>query len=81
MVLVWNDIKSFQRHLEDMKVFRQAHLDSAPMEGLKLLKDMPIPFDATPSCGTGIIKSFTDTRGKVILVPIWKTTLPRGSQN
>jgi hypothetical protein len=81
MVLIWNDIKSFQRHLEDMKEFRQSHLDAAATEGLKLLKDMPIPFDSIPSCGTGIIKSFTDARGKIILVPIWKTTPPKGSQN
>jgi len=81
MVLVWNDIKSFQRHLEDMKVFRQAHLDSAPMEGLKLLKDMPIPFDIEPPRETGLVKSFIDSRGKLILVPIWKTELSKGSQN
>ena len=81
MVLVWNNIKSFQRHLEDMKSFRRTHLEAPPGEGLTLLKDMPIPFDIIPPCGTGIIKSFTDGRGKVILVPIWKTTLPRGSQN
>jgi hypothetical protein len=81
MVLVWNDLKSYQRHLENMKEFRQSHLDIAATEELKLLQDMPIPFDSIPSCGTGIIKSFTDARGKTILVPIWKTTLPRGSQN
>jgi hypothetical protein len=81
MVLVWNDIKAFQQHLEDMKAFRQSHFDAPPPEGLKQLKDIPIPFDSIPASGTGIIKSFTDTRGKVILVPIWKTTPPRGSQN
>ena len=81
MVLVWNNIKAFQRHLEDMNVFRQSHPDVPPPEGLNLLKDMTIPFDNIPVRGTGIIKSFTDARGKIIIVPIWKTTPPRGSQN
>jgi hypothetical protein len=81
MILIWNDIKSFQRHLEDMKSFRQSHLDSPPEVELKIFKDMPLPWDVTPPRETGIIKSFTDDRGKTILVPIWKTTLARGSQN
>ena len=81
MVLIWNNLKSFQRHLENMKTFRQLHLDVTTTEGLKLLKDMPIWFDNIPSCETGIIKSFTDARGKIIFVPIWEIEIPRGSQN
>jgi hypothetical protein len=80
MILTWNDAKSFQRHLEDMRVFRQSHLIDLG-EGLKMLKDMPIPFDIKPQCETGTITSFTDTRGKVIIVPLWKITLSIGSQN
>ena len=25
MILVWNNINSFKRHLEDMRLFRQSH--------------------------------------------------------
>lgn len=81
MVLVWNDPIAFRCHLDNMKKFRKSHLDIVITEDLNLLKNMPVPFDNVPPCWPGIIKSFTDTRGKTILVPIWKTTLPRGSQN
>ena len=80
MILTWNDAKSFQRHLEDMSTFRRSHF-MAPWEGLKMLKDMPIPCDIKPQCETGMITALTDTRGKVIIVPIWKISLPRCSQN
>lgn len=81
MVLVWNATKFYQRHLEDMKTFRQSHLDVPVTEGLKLLKEIPLQFDNIPAGGTGIIKSLTDAKGKVIIVPIWKINPPRGSQN
>jgi hypothetical protein len=81
MILIWNDVHSFERHLEDMRLFRRSHNDIPPVVELKFFKDMPIPFDIEPPRETGIIKSFTDSRGKLILVPIWETTLPRGSQN
>ena len=81
MVLVWNDISSFRRHVENMKSFRRTHLDSPPMEAFKLLKEIPQQLDEIPSCGTGIIESFIDNRGKVAIVPIWQMSLPRGSQN
>lgn len=81
MILVWNDIHSFERHLENMRLFRRLHNDIPPAAELKALKDMPIPFDIAPPREAGIIKSFIDSRGKLILIPIWETTLPRGSQN
>jgi hypothetical protein len=80
MILVWNDAKSFQRHLEDMQVFRRSH-QAGPSSLLQLLRDMPT-FDDIDSFGkSGTIKSFTSASGKLILVPIWKITIPRGSQN
>jgi hypothetical protein len=80
MILTWNDAKSFECHIEDMRVFRQSHF-AATWEELKMLKDIPTPFDIGPQCQKGIITTFTDTRGKVIIVPIWEITLPRSSQN
>jgi len=81
MVLVWNDISSFRRHIENMKAFRQSHLGGPPMESFKLLSEIPQQLDNIPSCGTGIAESFTDTRGKIALVPIWDVNPPKGSQN
>jgi len=80
MILVWNSVKSFQRHLEEMRVFQQSH-NNTPVAELKMISVMPMPFDITLPHETGLIKSFYDSRGKLILVPIWKITVPRGSQN
>ena len=81
MILVWNNVKSFQRHLEDMRLFRRSHHDIPPVAELKAFKDIPIPFDIEPPRETGLVKSFIDSRGKLILVPIWETELSKGSQN
>ncbi|OGO00609.1 MAG: hypothetical protein A2Y58_01335 [Chloroflexi bacterium RBG_13_51_52] len=80
MILVWNSVKSFQRHLEEMNVFRQAHSNS-PVAELKMIKALPMPFDIRLPRETGIIKSFYNSRGTLVLVPIWKVTVARGSQN
>jgi hypothetical protein len=80
MILIWNDAKSFQRHLEDMRVFRRSHLVN-PGEGPKMLKDLPMPSDIKPEYEPGSCKGFTNTSGKVILIPIWEIVLCRGSQN
>jgi hypothetical protein len=80
MILIWNDAKSFQRHLEDMRAFRQSHFVN-PGEVPKILKDFPVQSDIKPEYEPGSLKSFTDTNGKMILVPIWEIELCRGSQN
>jgi hypothetical protein len=81
MILVWNNIKSFQQHLEDMRLFHNLHTQKSPVVDLKMLKDMPIPFDVKLPHETGLIKSVYDARGKLILVPIWRVSLSRGSYN
>jgi hypothetical protein len=81
MVLVWNDISSFRRHLENMKTFRQSHPGTSPMDRFKLLHELPQQLDEIPACGTGIIETFSDSRGKVVIVPIWQVNPSRGSQN
>ncbi len=79
MILVWNDIKSFQRHLEAMKTFRQYH--GTNLKDRLLIKDMPTPYDVGPSQRDRLLTRLTDTRGKVIFVPIWKIAVPPGLQN
>ncbi len=81
MILVWDNIKSFQQHLEDMRLFRKSHFHKTPVVDLRMLKDMPIPFDIKLPQETGLIKSVYDSRGRLILVPIWRVNLSRGSQN
>lgn len=77
MILVWNNMKSFNRHLEDMKTFRQTHKTRQTEQ----IKDMPILTNVKPPQETGLIKNITDNKGKVIFVPMWKMTLARGSNN
>ncbi|MBN1160485.1 MAG: hypothetical protein JXA17_00840 [Dehalococcoidales bacterium] len=81
MILVWDNIKSFQQHLEDMRRFRQSHVPNAPAAELSMLKTMPMPFDVTLPQETGLVRKIYDSRGKLTLVPIWKITPSRGSQN
>jgi hypothetical protein len=81
MILVWDNIKSFQQHLEDMRKFRQSHVINAPTAELRMLKTMPIPIDVTLPRETGLVRNIYDSRGKLILVPIWRITPSRGSQN
>jgi hypothetical protein len=60
-----------------MKTFRQAHNNQQTEQ----FKDMPILFGVKPPQETGLIRSITDNKGKVIFVPVWKMTLARGSNN
>ena len=79
MILVWNDAQSFHRHLEAMKTFRQSH--GANAGGNKLIKDMPTLFELDLPRRDKVITCFTDSRGKLILVPIWKITISPSLQN
>jgi hypothetical protein len=80
MILVWNNMNSFKRHLEDMRLFRQGH-NNMPTEEVKIFKDMPLLFNVKPPRETGIIRSLTNNKGITIFVPIRKMTLTRGSEN
>ncbi|MFA5309611.1 MAG: hypothetical protein WC370_09045 [Dehalococcoidales bacterium] len=81
MVLVWKDMNSFRHHADNMKTFRQTHPDNPPAARLRLLQEIPFQMNDVPSCGTEVIESFTDARGKLILIPIWEINTARGSQN
>ena len=79
MVPIWNDLKSYKCHLENMKVFRKTHIGLRLTEELKLnniSKEKPI-IDRPPR----IIKSLTDSRGKIVIVPMWEAKLPSGAEN
>jgi hypothetical protein len=80
MVLVWKDAKSFKQHIADMRMFSQSHRHN-PQGGFNLLKNMPTSCNFHPAGRTGGGTGFFNTRGKLILVPIWEIELPRGSQN
>ncbi len=80
MILVWNNMDSFKRHLEDMRAFRQSH-NNWQMAEAKTFKDMPVLIDVKPPRETGLIESITDNQGKLIFVPIWKMKRAGGSQN
>lgn len=80
MILIWNNINSFRQHLEEMRLFRESHIDE-PMETAKEFKNMPILHDVKPPHETGLVKSLTDEKSRLAFVPIPKITLHRGSQN
>jgi hypothetical protein len=79
MVLVWKDIKSFQRHLEVMRTFRQSH--STFSSDIQLLGDMPASYEIDLSYGESLIIYLTYSGRILIFIPIWKIVAPPGSQN
>jgi len=80
MILVWNDTKAFQQHLEDMRTFRRAH-HGMPGKELMLFKSMPTPYDINYPSDNGGARRLIETGYKTIIVPIWKIVPARGSQN
>jgi len=79
MILVWNDAKSFKRHVDAMRIFRHSHnIDAADRF---ILRDMPTPYEIDFSLGERPVNYFTDSKGKLIFVPIWKIAMPPCSQN
>ncbi len=77
MTLIWNNTNSFKQHAEDMKNFRQNHR-SRPAEQFK---DMPPLSSVRPPQETGLVKSITNDRGRVVFFPIWKIQLLQGTNN
>ncbi|MFH1646715.1 MAG: hypothetical protein ABID71_03350 [Chloroflexota bacterium] len=80
MILVWNDAKSFERHLEAMRIFRHSH-PAAAATGFQLIRDMPASGDLLPSEKAGGATGIISSGGKSIIVPIWDIALPGGCQN
>jgi hypothetical protein len=79
MILVWNDSKSFSRHLENMRRFRERHGANAKC-GWDIIKDMPAMRDIRVPADTGGTRSRLEAVGPMV-VPLWKFTLPAGVIN
>jgi hypothetical protein len=81
MTIVSNSTTAFQRHEKDMKSFRRAHTDIPNAEPRKPYLISPVMLDTASLFRTRLKTCFTDARGKLILIPIWQLTLPKGSEN
>ena len=80
MILVWDDARSFQRHLEDMGRFRRWHEGAGVT--VPSFHDMPAVFDIEPADYPGRDTApFTSVRGRPVVVPIWKIDLPGCAHN
>jgi hypothetical protein len=79
MILVWQDARSFQRHLENMDRFRRAH--AGVERAIRSFHDMPAIFDVDPAGSPGRRGAFATVRGRPTVVPIWEIDLPGGAQN
>jgi hypothetical protein len=80
MILVWDDAKSFNRHLESIKAFRRSR--RANIRGdWNRLKDMPVLQGVPPKNNAGgVNRQFNACNGSVT-VPIPEITLMDNSQN
>jgi hypothetical protein len=79
MILVWNDNKSFSRHLENMRCFRARHGVDTKC-GWDIIKDLPALRDVHVPPETGGTRSRLEEAGPMV-VPLWKFTLPAGVIN
>jgi hypothetical protein len=80
MILVWNDEKSFNRHLENMRRFWQQHQANEKCDW-NLIKDMPMTRDIHVAVGAGGARRFFDSNNREMVAPLWKITLPGNVQN
>jgi hypothetical protein len=79
MIPIWNDANSFKRHINAMKIFRLSHNHNI-VDGF-IVKDVPDSFENILSGNEPRVRCSTNTKGIVLLVPIWNITLPMGAQN
>ncbi len=78
--LIWNDAKSFKRHIANMKIFSQSHPGN-PQGKYDSVKAKPNASSIRPTGKSAVTSGFITTRGKPALAPIWEIELPKGSQN
>ncbi|OGO32499.1 MAG: hypothetical protein A2Z29_06775 [Chloroflexi bacterium RBG_16_56_11] len=79
MILVWDDAKSFRKHLEDMRGFRQTHREK-PENGWPL-PGMPELNEIQPEGPRDRPRLIGRTGGNKILVPLRKVNLKEESCN
>jgi hypothetical protein len=80
MPFTWNLNRIFRRRLNEPERPGRIHV-YIPEEEKRILKAITVPLEIEPRSGPGMLKSLKDSRGKTVVVPIWKTELARGSQN
>lgn len=80
LILVWNNARSFQQHVADMKQFKREHKEN-PAEEPRMLKNMPLPGNIQPANTRGGQKILISPKRKSALVPLWEVELPKGVQN
>jgi len=80
MILVWDDVKSFNRHLESMKAFRRSRRAKVRCDG-NLLKDMPVLQVIPLKNNAGGVNRQFNPGNRPVTVPIPKITLADNSQN
>jgi hypothetical protein len=79
MPFSWNFNKFFRR-LNNTVRYQRIQVD-IPEDEKKILREITVPLEVGPQTESGMLKSLKDSRGKTIIVPIWKTEMARGSQN
>jgi hypothetical protein len=79
MVPAWTDTRSFQKHLETMKKFRESHYPR-PVKELRL-KDTASQGQPDLLQRENGIDGLINLKRKTALVLIWELETPPGSQN
>lgn len=79
MVPPWDDTKSFQKHLDAMKTFRQSH--SAPQSEGQTLTDVPPLCIIDLSQGERLIMYLPTPDGLLVFIPIWKIIVTQDCRN
>ncbi len=79
-MLVWNDVKSFSRHLVNMRAFRLSH-GPTPKSNYSFIKDIPVLQETRLHFGNGGAFRPSSSLCAVIAIPLWKITLPENIRN
>jgi len=85
MAMVWDNMESFRKHVEQMRMFRQSHpvletvaFKQSRLDVLKITRLLQV---ADITRGTGGLRDHLNAEEWPALAPIRKVTLPGGSQN
>lgn len=79
MITGWQNTESFKRHMDEMANFRRAHAHLPAAECGGGGRTAAAPRGKTRA--QGYFFTITDAKGKLIMVPLWDITLPKGAQN
>jgi hypothetical protein len=76
MMLVWNNARSFRRHVEAMKAFRKSHYVNT-INSPEPYKDMP----AFNYINRPVSARARGINRISVVIPMWEIKLPKGCQN